>query len=104
MYLGISTTETPRHLKGLMDEFRIWNRAKSLKQILEDTNRAVHPNSDGLFQYFDFNDSPINPSNLVTNRRLPHFPIVVQQSLDSQFGPETTVEVKLDESSTTITD
>ncbi len=47
--------ESP-HFHGEMDEFRIWSKAKTEKEILRDMARSVDPSSKELLLYYRFNE------------------------------------------------
>ena len=63
MYLGVrkwfntegdGDTGEDYYFSGKMDEFRLWNLAKSTKQILLDMNSKLHGNELGLMVYLPF--------------------------------------------------
>ncbi len=59
--LGMSIERNPRYFKGLMDEIRFWNDARSKEEINRDMNRPVEPKSEGLAAYYDFNQIDEKP-------------------------------------------
>jgi len=61
MYLGVrkwdnlsGTSGEDYYFSGKMDEFRLWNLAKSTKQILLDMNSKLYGNEFGLMVYLPF--------------------------------------------------
>jgi len=57
VFLGVSIEKNPRYYRGLMDEIRFWNSARTIEQINQDSNKQIDPQSDGLAAYYDFNRS-----------------------------------------------
>lgn len=50
----------PRFLVGIMDEVRIWHRARTAREIANDFNRLVDPNSQGLLANYHFDEGFID--------------------------------------------
>ncbi len=48
------------YLNGTIDEVRIWNIARSQKEIVADMNVTIPANSPGLMAYYQFNESSGN--------------------------------------------
>ena len=52
-YLG----ESIRDFNGSLDEFRVWNEARSEAEILANKGKELTGNEDGLLVYYDFNQN-----------------------------------------------
>lgn len=51
---NINGTGTDRYYHGRLDEFRLWNLARTKKQIQMDMNAKLYGNETGLLVYFPF--------------------------------------------------
>ena len=61
--IGFATAAFP--LNGTIDEFRIWNYARSSSQLAENYSKSVLPNESGLVAYYDFNQGSSGNTTLV---------------------------------------
>ena len=65
-FLGKSVTEADREttFAGAIDEFRVWNYARSAEEIRRDMFRSVRPDEAGVAFACDFEQSSSNPSEI----------------------------------------
>ncbi len=60
---------TKRYFKGIIDDIRIWNIARTKEQILADMNRELTGTEPGLVGYWNFNEGIGNTtSDLTVNK------------------------------------
>ncbi len=52
--LGMNVKTNLRYFRGLMDEIRFWNVAKTREEIVRDSNKRIDSESKGLESYFNF--------------------------------------------------
>ncbi len=52
--LGVDYLPSPRYFKGMIDEVRIWNVARTETEIMAGKNSMVDPASPGLVAYYQF--------------------------------------------------
>jgi hypothetical protein len=58
----ISFIENTRNLRGLLDEVRIWNVARTPAEIGQSYNRFVSPTAAGLVGYWKFDEPAGTPT------------------------------------------
>jgi hypothetical protein len=63
---NISGSGTDRLFKGILDEFRLWDLAKTKKQIQMDMNSKLYGNETGLKVYFPFEAYHTDNMGIVT--------------------------------------
>ena len=63
MRLGMNTPSAQRYYKGLMDEIRFWNVARSPQDILANKDKMLIGNETGLTNYYKFNQGAANGDN-----------------------------------------
>lgn len=56
LYLAYDKAIADRTFKGLIDEVRIWDVAKSAQELTENSRKILNGNEDGLIAYYPFND------------------------------------------------
>jgi hypothetical protein len=66
LYIGWSPFGDNTNWRGVMDEVRIWNVARTEDQILAHMYTELNGNESGLAAYWDFNDGP--GSTIATDR------------------------------------
>jgi hypothetical protein len=54
--VGMNAFSAPKHFAGLIDEVKLWNRARSQSEILTDMNRSLRGNEPGLVGYWTFDE------------------------------------------------
>jgi WD40 repeat protein/serine/threonine protein kinase len=65
LYLGVNIEKHPRYFKGLMDEVRFWNGARTREEIISGMNSPVDPASPRLVAAYGFNQPAVlTPSHL----------------------------------------
>ena len=58
---------TQYHFKGKIDEFRLWNTARTDAQVLADMQNEVDPTTTGLVVYYNFNHGTAGGTNTGLN-------------------------------------
>ncbi|MEM6377105.1 MAG: LamG domain-containing protein, partial [Bacteroidota bacterium] len=64
---GYNVIGAPRAYKGLMDEVRIWTKAKSEAEIRAEMNTALQGNEPNLMLYYNFNQGQAGSDNSSIN-------------------------------------
>jgi hypothetical protein len=59
--IGFNAPGAPHYFNGMIDEVRLWNRARSQVEILTDMSRSLRGNEPGLVGYWTF-DEPARES------------------------------------------
>jgi hypothetical protein len=81
-FLGVNIEETPRYFRGLMDEFRFWNDARTKEEINSGLNSPIDQSTQGLVAGYDFN----LPASVLAPHQKPgnnlSMPAVVRESLN----------------------
>jgi len=54
--VGMNAFSAPKYFAGLIDEVKLWNRARSQSEILTDMNRSLRGNEPGLVGYWTFDE------------------------------------------------
>jgi hypothetical protein len=63
LYLGWDSGAAGRVFKGLVDEVRVWNKARSAQEIANDRLRILEGNENGLLAYWNFNDRDLTKAS-----------------------------------------
>jgi hypothetical protein len=72
LYLGwdsASSTIIDRTLKGQIDEFRIWNMARTAQELEDNKYKTLTGSETGLIGYWNFNDQATMATDLTVNGR-----------------------------------
>jgi hypothetical protein len=59
--IGSTSSGTANHLNGNLDEFRIWNYARTAQQILDNYNKVIKPQT-GLIAYYKLDGNALDSS------------------------------------------
>jgi len=54
--VGLNAFSQPKYFAGVIDEVRLWNRARSQAEIFTDMNRSLNGNEPGLIGYWTFDE------------------------------------------------
>jgi hypothetical protein len=86
--------ETYRNFNGSLGEVRIWNRALSQQDILDQMNIQLNGNEPGLVAYYTFNNHDGNDSSINSNNALPYGS--VGYSSPGAVPEKTTIDIPSD--------
>jgi hypothetical protein len=67
--IGAWTSE--RYFNGKLDEFRVWNTARSESEIKADMDNSISASTSGLIGYYNFNEGTAGGSNTAGSTILP---------------------------------
>ena len=67
VYIGWDAVIADRTIKGLFDEVRIWNVARTAQEINDNKYRALTGSEDGLVGYWNFDDQAAVATDLTSN-------------------------------------
>ncbi|TCO09862.1 BNR-4 repeat-containing protein [Natronoflexus pectinivorans] len=68
-YLGWDPAVNDRTLRGLVNEFRIWNTARSAQELSDYKNETLTGCEDGIIGYWNFNNASPQVTDLTNNEK-----------------------------------
>ncbi len=67
LYLGWDNATSNRAFKGLMDEVRVWNTARSTEELQTNSHTVLNGDEAGLIAYWNFDDRGVLATDVTGN-------------------------------------